>query len=46
MKVKFKKEKEEEQTQYMEQYFRENEPQVFHANNDENEIGEYFDNIF
>ena len=46
MKVKFKKEEEEEQTQYMEQYFRENEPQVFHTNNDENEIEEYFDNIF
>ena len=45
MKVKFKKE-EEEQTQYMEQYFRENEPQVFNANDDENEIEEYFDNIF
>ena len=46
MKVKFKKEEEEEQTQYMEQYFRENEPQVFNANDDENEIEEYFDNIF
>ena len=46
MKVKFKKKKEEEQTQYMEQYFRENEPQVFNANDDENEIEEYFDNIF
>ena len=46
MKVKFKKEEEGEQTQYMEQYFRENEPQVFHANDDENEIEEYFDNIF
>ena len=46
MKVKFKKEEEEEQTQYMEQYFRENEPQVFNANDDENEIVEYFDNIF
>ena len=45
MKVKFKKE-EEEQIQYMEQYFRENEPQVFNANDDENEIEEYFDNIF
>ena len=45
MKVKFKKE-EEEQTQYMEQYFRENEPQVFNANDDENEIEGYFDNIF
>ena len=46
MKVKFKKEEEEEQIQYMEQYFRENEPQVFNANDDENEIEEYFDNIF
>ena len=45
MKVKFKKE-EEEQTQYMEQYCRENEPQVFNANDDENQIEEYFDNIF
>ena len=46
MKVKFKKEEEEEQTQYMEQYFRENKPQVFNGNDDENEIEEYFDNIF
>ena len=30
----------------MEQYFRENEPQVFNVNDDENEIEEYFDNIF
>ena len=45
MKVKFKKE-EEEQTQYIEHYFRENEPQVFNANDDENQIEEYFDNIF
>ena len=45
MKVKFKKVREEEETQYMEQYFRENEPQVFYANDDENEIEEYFDNI-
>ena len=46
MKIKFKKEEEGKQTQYMEQYFRENEPQVFHENDDENEIEEYFDNIF
>ena len=46
MKVKFKKEEEEEQTQCMEQYFRENEPQVLNGNDDENEIEEYFDNIF
>jgi len=30
----------------MEQYFRENEPQAFNANDDENQIEEYFDNIF
>ena len=46
MKVKFKKEIEEEQTQYIEHYFRENEPQVFNENDDENQIEEYFDNIF
>ena len=45
MKVKFKKEEEKER-QYMEQYFRENEPQVFNENDDENEIEEYFDNTF
>ena len=41
MKVKFKKEEEEEQTQYIEHYFRENEPQVFNANDDENQIEDY-----
>ena len=46
MKVKFKKEIEEEQTQYIEHYFRENEPQVFNENDVENQIEEYFDNIF
>ena len=45
MKIKFKKE-EEEKTQYMEQYFRENDTQIFYANDDENDIEEYFDNIF
>ena len=33
MKIKFKKE--EEETQYMEQYFRENEPQLFYEHDDE-----------
>ena len=46
MKIRFKKEEEGKQTEYMEQYFRENEPQVFYANDDENKIKEYFDNIF
>ena len=45
MKVKFKKEQ-EEQTKYMEHYFRENEPQVFNAYDDENQIEDYFDYIF
>ena len=46
MKIKFKKEEEEKQTQYMEQYFRENEPQLFYAHDDEKKIEEYFDSIF
>ena len=46
LKVKFIKEEEEEQTKYMEQYFRENEPQVFNASDDENQIEDYFDNVF
>ena len=46
LKIRFKKEKEEEEIEYMEQYFRENEPQLFQANDDEKDIKEYFDNIF
>ena len=45
MKVKFIKVKEKEEIQFMERYFRENEPQVFFANDDENEVEEYFDDI-
>ena len=46
LKIRFKKEKEEEEPDYMEQYFRENEPQLFQANDDEKDIEEYFNNIF
>ena len=46
LKIRFKKEKEEEEPDYMGQYFRENEPQLFQANDDEKDIEEYFNNIF
>ena len=46
MKVKFKKEIEEGQIPYMENYFRENQPELFSKNDDENQIKGYFDNTF
>jgi len=46
MKVKFKKETKEGQIHYMENYFRENQPDVFSKNDGENQIKGYFDDTF
>ena len=46
MKVKFKKQNEEGEIQYIENYFREDHPEVFSINDDENKIKGYIEDTF
>ena len=46
MKIEFKKENEEGEIQYIENYFREDQPEVFSINDDENKIKGYFEGTF
>jgi len=46
MKIEFKKENEEREIQYIENYFREDQPEVFSINDDENKIKGYFEDTF
>jgi len=46
MKVKFKKQNEEGEIQYIENYFREDHPEVFSINDDENKIKGYVEDTF
>ena len=46
MKIKFKKENEEGEIQYIENYFRKDQPEVFSKNDDENKIKGYFEDTF
>ena len=46
MKVKFKKENEEGEIQYIENYFRDDHPEVFSKDDDKNKIKGYFEHTF